>query len=296
MELRHKSISFSRLFLTFLIFFHIFFYFLGSDELNKLLALNPHLVIYEIQIWRLFTYPLISLSIAEVFLFIYSFWVLGPKVENCFRKNFFLFSLIIFIFLQGFLTTALFGKEKFYLVGTEGLSFYLITLYYLIYFRIISQYETLPLRNMVQTALVVFFWLMAASLDSFIYERNTLVNSFAFAIVGIFIGGLSYLQNRSFATELIQQRYRDFVLFRKKLEEFDEDLNEIESKTLTDESKHSGTESVVVHEIKQISIPFTEENLNKILDKINEKGKDSLAPEELEFLIEYSKKLNKIKE
>ncbi|MCX7908033.1 MAG: rhomboid family intramembrane serine protease [Ignavibacteria bacterium] len=287
MELRHKSISFSRVFLGFILFFHIFFYFVGGKESDKLFALNPQLVIYEIQIWRLFTFPLLSLSIAEVFLFIYSFWVLGPKVENCFRKNYYLLSLLLFIFLQGFLTTALFGKEKFYLVGTEGLSFYLITLYYLIYFRIVSQYETLPLRNMVQTALVICFWLMAVTLDSFIYERNTLINSFSFAIVGIFIGTLSYLQNRSFATELIQQRYQDFILFRKKLEEFESEFDDPDIANTSVNSSFDASSK----ETKTINIPFTEENLNKILDKIIEKGKESLTEEEVDFLKEYSKKV-----
>lgn len=295
MDFRHKSLSLSRIFLWIIILFHVTFYFINNNELFSSLALNPYFVINEIQIWRLITYPLLSLSIAEVFLFIYSFWVLGPKVENCFRKNYYLLSLIIFIFLQGLLTAALFGKEKFYLVGTEGLSFYLITLYYLIYFRIISQYESLPLRNLVQTALVVFFWLMAATLDSFIYERNTLVNSFAFAIVGIFIGTLSYLQNRSFATELIQQRYRDIFLFRKRLEEFENEFYmEEEAETLANNKFPVST--AVAKDVKQTNIPFTEENLNRILDKILEKGKESLTHEELEFLKEYSKNLNKIGE
>jgi len=292
MELRHNSISISRVFLGILLFTHLVVYFLGDEKLVNLLALNPHYVIYEIQIWRLFTFPLVSLSIAEAFLLLYTFWVLGPKVENCFRKNYYLVSLVTFIFLQGFLTTALFGKENFYLVGTEGLSFYLITLYYLIYFRIISQFETLPLRNMVQTALVVFFWLMAATLDTYIYERNTLVNSFSFALGGIFIGTLSYLQNRSFATELIQQRYKDFVSFRKRLEEFETDLME----NFDTEKKEQDTKptDASVASPKLVTIPFTEENLDRILDKIIDKGKDSLTPEEIEFLKEYSKKLNKI--
>ncbi len=252
------------------------------------MALNPHLVIYEIQIWRLVSYPILPLSIAEAFLFIYSFWALGPKVENCFKKNYYPISLFVFIFLQGLLTTALFGKENFYLLGTEGLSFYLITLYYLTYFRIVSQYESLPLRNMVQTALVVFFWLMAATLDSFIYERNILINSFSFAIVGIFVGTFSYLQNRSFAIELIQQRYRDFVSFKKKLEELENsNIQDVEHSLIKTE-----TSSILVdsHPMKQ---NLTEENLNRILDKILENGIESLTDEEIKFLKEYSKKINK---
>lgn len=45
-------------------------------------------------------------------------------------------------------------------------------------------------------------------------------------------------------------------------------------------------------EIK-VNLSFTEDNLNRILDKILEKGKESLTPEEIKFLKEYSKKLNK---
>ncbi|MFN3306381.1 MAG: rhomboid family intramembrane serine protease [Candidatus Kapaibacteriota bacterium] len=266
---------------------HILFYFLGSNTVYEELALNPHLVIYEIQIWRLVSYPILPLSIAEAFLFIYSFWALGPKVENCFKKNYYPFSLLIFIFLQGLLTTALFGKENFYLLGTEGLSFFLITLYYLTYFRIVSQYESLPLRSMVQTALVVFFWLMAATLDSFIYERNILINSFSFAIVGIFVGTFSYLQNRSFAIELIQQRYKDFVTFKKKLEELDSThLQDVEHSLIKKEISSFFVDS---HPTKQ---NLTEDNLNRILDKILENGIESLTDEEIKFLNEYSKKIN----
>ncbi|MEJ5285693.1 rhomboid family intramembrane serine protease [Bacteroidetes/Chlorobi group bacterium Naka2016] len=291
MELRYKTVSLSRVFLGIFLVAHIVFYFIGNEIAYSLLALNPRLVIFDIQIWRLFTFPLVSLSIPEAFLFAYTFWVLGPKVENCFHKNYFLLSLVIFIFLQGFLTTALFGKENFYLVGTEGLSFYLITLYYLIYFRIVSQYETLPLRSMVQTAFVIFFWLMASMLDSYIYERNTLVNSFSFALVGIFVGSLSYLQNRSFAIELLQQRYLDFISFRKKLEEFEsEEMDELITKK--NETEMNEASNLPKEEIK-VNLSFTEDNLNRILDKILEKGKESLTPEEIKFLKEYSKKLNK---
>ncbi len=292
MEFRYKSFSISRIFLIAFLISHIVLYFIGNEKAFELFALNPKLVIFDIQVWRLFTFPLVSLSIAEAFLFAYTFWVLGPRVENCFRKNYYLFSLFIFVFLQGFFTTALFGKENFYLVGTEGLSFYLITLYFLIYFRIVGQYETLPFRSMVQTAFVIFFWLMAAMLDSYIYERNILVNSFSFALGGIFMGSLAYLQNRSFALELLQQRYRDFVSFRKKLEEFEseDDIDDFVPKSNLNEHLSSTSAN---KEEPRVNLPYTEETLNHILDKIIEKGKESLSPEEIRFLKEYSKKLNK---
>jgi len=260
-----------------------------GEELINFLALNPRDVIFNIQVWRLFTYPLLPLSIAEAFLFFYVFWYLGPKVENTFRSFYYPISILLFVFLQGFLTVTLFGKENFNLYGTEGLSFYVLTLYYLIYFRIISQFEPLPLRTMVQTAMVVFFWIMAATLDSFIYERNTLINSFAFAIVGIFIGALSYLQNRSFATELIQQRYRDFVNFRKRLEEMEsrEQVDAVESQPEDLKNEIKPTEQKVTAD----DFVYDEENLNRILDKIIEKGKESLTPDEIKFLENYSKKV-----
>ncbi|MCX7879063.1 MAG: rhomboid family intramembrane serine protease [Ignavibacteria bacterium] len=285
---QHKKISLSRIFLFFILLSHIVLFFLGTNISNTF-AINPHLVIFKIELWRLLSFPLVSLSIAESFLLIYAFWVLGPKVESLFRKNYFTISLITFIFLQGLLTTALFGRENFYLVGTEGLSFYIITLYFFIYYRIISQYEPVPIRSMIQTALVIFFWIMAASLDSFIYKRDTLINSFSFALVGIFLGFLSYLQNRSFALELIQEKYKDFIAFRKKVQELEEeDLEEIAEMFL--EQANNSTASL--EETKHYTLPFNEETLNKILDKINEKGKESLTPEEIQFLKDYSKKVN----
>ena len=36
---------------------------------------------------------------------------------------------------------------------------------------------------------------------------------------------------------------------------------------------------------------YTEDRLNEILDKINERGKESLSPEELRYLRDYSRKL-----
>ncbi len=132
---------------------------------------------------------------------------------------------------------------------------------------------------------------MASMLDSYIYERNTLVNSFSFALVGIFVGSLSYLQNRSFAIELLQQRYLDFISFRKKLEEFEsEEMDELITKK--NETEMNEASNLPKEEIK-VNLSFTEDNLNRILDKILEKGKESLTPEEIKFLKEYSKKLNK---
>ncbi len=286
MEKVYKSFSFSKFFLFLVLGFHLIFYFFDQNFIS-FLALNPHLVIYEVQIWRLFTFPFLPLSIAESFLFFYVFWFLAPKVEITFKRYFFPLSLCVFILLQGFLTVGLLGKENFYLYGTEGLSFYILTLYLLIYLRIISQYEPLPWRNLTQISLVVFFWLMAAGLDSFVYNRSSLINSFSFALVGIFVGSLGYLQNRAFAIEVVQQRYRDFLNFRKHLEELElkEELFSSKSHPESDKpNEKSDTQNFV-------ELVFDEDNLNRILDKIIEKGKESLTPEEIKFLENYSKKV-----
>ncbi len=249
------------------------------------MALNPKLLVYNLEIWRLFTYPFVSLSIAEAILFSFAFWFIGPKVESTFRENFFPIFLVAYIPFQGLIVTGLFARENFYLAGTEGLSFFILTLYFLIYLRIVNQYEPISQRSVIQTAIVIIFWIMAATVDSFIYQRSTLVNSFAFAMCGIFIGLMTYLQVRSFTAEMMNRRYQQYRSFKKRLEESEE--MELVEKDL---------EIRLAEEVENVTNKFfefnySEDKLNQILDKINEKGKDALTKDEIQFLREYSKRI-----
>lgn len=290
MEYRLKSsrFFFSRLFLVFFLLSHIVIYFLGS-KVYEFLALNPKMLVYDLEIWRLFTYPFVSLSIAEVILFAFAFWFIGPKVESTFHENYFPIVLVAYIPFQGLIVTGLFAREKFYLVGTEGLSFFILTLYFLIYLRIVNQYEPISIRSMIQTAFIVVFWIMAATVDSFIYQRSTLVNSFAFAMSGILVGLMTYLQVKSFTADMLSRRYQRYQEFKKRLDEFEK--LELEEKNI--ETKVDNLEeqlfSLAGKYIEQYA--FTEERLNQILDKMNERGKESLTKEELQFLREYSKRV-----
>jgi hypothetical protein len=79
------------------------------------------------------------------------------------------------------------------------------------------------------------------------------------------------------------------VNFRKRLEELESQEQQDIAETQPEETKNeikSTEQGVLVDEFI-----YDEENLNKILDKIIEKGKESLTPEEIKFLENYSKKV-----
>lgn len=288
---KYNIIHISKVILAIFIIFHILFYFLNY-EIALFLALNPQKVINDIEIWRLFTYPLASLSIAEVVLFIYTFWVIAPKIEYyVLNKLLLVVSYGIFIPLQGIFSTLLFARENLFLVGTEGLSFGIITFYFLIFYRIVNQYQEVSLRLLIQTAIVLFLWIMGASLDSYIYQRPSLINAFGFALLGIILGIIAYYFAKSNINELMHARLRDYEKFRRSFLEPDEKFEQFHQNR-RDNNQIDFEEIVNERDSQLRSVELSEDKLNRILDKINEQGKDSLSNDELKFLENYSKFLN----
>lgn len=288
---KYSIMQISKVILVIFTISHILFYFL-NNEIALFLALNPQKVISDIEIWRIFTYPFVSLSIAEVVLFIFTFWVIAPKIEYyILNKPLLLLSYGIFIPLHGIFSTLLFAREKLFLVGTEGLSFGVITFYFLIFYRIVNQYQEVSLRLLIQTAIVLFLWIMGASLDSYIYQRPSLINAFGFALVGIILGIIGYYFAKTNIKELIHARLMDYEKLRRSFLEPDEKF-ERSNQNLWDNNQIDLEDIVSEGDLRHISIELSEDKLNKILDKINEKGKDSLSNNELKFLENYSKFLN----
>lgn len=281
----------SKVILAIFIISHILFYFLGN-EIAFFLALNPQKVINDIEIWRLFTYPLVSLSIAEVVLFIFTFWVIAPKIEYyVLNKPLLVVSYGIFIPLQGIFSTFLFARENLFLVGTEGLSFGVMTFYFLIFYRIVNQFQEVSLRLLIQTVIVLFLWMMGASLDSYIYQRPSLINTFGFAMLGIILGILAYYFAKPNIKELMHARLMDYEKFRKSFLEPDERFEQ-SHQNRRDNNQINFEEIVSERDPQLRSVELSEDRLNRILDKINELGKDSLSNDELNFLENYSKFLN----
>ncbi|MGQ9819684.1 MAG: rhomboid family intramembrane serine protease [Candidatus Kapaibacteriales bacterium] len=288
---KYSLLPISKIILVIFLFAHILFYFLNK-EITLFLALNPQKVINYTEIWRLFTYPFVSLSIAEVVLFIFTFWVIAPKIEYyILNKPLLIVSYGVFILLQGIFSTLLFARENLYLVGTEGLSFGVITFYFLIFYRIVNQYQDVSLRFLIQTAFVIFFWIMGASVDSYIYQRPSLINAFGFALMGVTLGIISYYFAKPYVKELMDTRLMDYEKLRRSFLEPD----------VKYEPSHQDRQNFLQSDFpeafgelsyRSVDTEFNEERLNKILDKINEQGKDALSKDELKFLENYSKFLN----
>lgn len=286
------NIHLSKVFFSIFVASHILIYFLDS-RIGQFLGLNPQRVINDIEIWRIFTYPFVSLSIAEIILFTFAYLFIAPKIEYyIISKPILILSFVSLIPLQGILSTLLFARENIYLFGTEALSFAVITLYFLIFYRIVSQYRDTPFRLLVQTALIVFFWIMAASLDAYVYQRPSLINSFGFALSGVTTGIICFYFAKPIVKKIIETRIEDYTAFQKKY--FQQEENKIQnihqSNIDVKEVQNFLTSNLLPDEDREFEM--SEERLNQILDKINERGKDALSSEEIKFLECYSKYLN----
>lgn len=288
---KYSIMQISKVILVILIVSHILFYFL-SNEVALFFALNPQKVINDIEIWRVFTYPFVSLSIAEVVLLIFTFWVIAPKIEYyILNKPLLLVSYGIFISLQGIFATLLFARENLFLVGTEGLSFGVITFYFLIFYRIVNQYQEVSLRLLIQTAIVLFLWIMWVSLDSYIYQRPSLINAFGFALLGIILGIIGYYFAKPNIKELMHARLINYEKLRSSFIEPDEKFEQYHQNRRG--NVRIDFEEIVSERDPQLrSVDLNEDKLNRILDKIYEQGKNSLSNDELKFLENYSKFLN----
>jgi membrane associated rhomboid family serine protease len=172
--------------------------YLFDGLLSKYLALNPEAVLQNWELWRLVTFPFSAYSLEGILLFGFTFLIVGPKVEQYIGRYIYPFVLSLLVLLEGILLTLSFWKENVAIGGMEGLSFFVLTLYSLLYFGKRSDFSNYrPTKARMIVSLVAFAWASVLLTRSLLTANmEYLITNSASAMIGLFSGILLYIQLR----------------------------------------------------------------------------------------------------
>lgn len=268
--------------------------FLMFGKLTDLFSLQPSLIANKMEFWRIFTFPFVPGSIEGVFLFVFTFFFIGPKLESKLRKNFFPIILIFLIFLQGTITTLIFWQSNFIFAGMEAISFFILVLFTFINLnKKITFWGFKPVKSIMLVALLSITWISAVAIHSTLSGNEILLKASTSLIFGIITGGITYLQTEFYKRSSKIKENLKKNLTRKKFDNalYDEESPAfvIKNETKIQNQNQNQTDEDLNH--PQYKFIFSEQKLNDILDKINEKGKESLTNDEIQYLKDYSENL-----
>jgi membrane associated rhomboid family serine protease len=255
-----------------------------NGKLSDFLSLQPAVIIDKLELWRIVTFPFSPSGFEGTILFFITFYIFAPRMETLFHKALYPIILFLVISLQGTISSLIFWRSSLYIEGMEGLSFFVLTLF--LFFNAnkkVILWQFPPVSAFTFVFFIAIGWAVTTSLHAMVSGYEILVKGAANAIFGLTGGLIIFLQLR--LSRNIKHKDNDFPLDIPKPEELSlalirqNELREINNRRLPDDY------------FWDEDIPLTEDKLNEILDKISENGKESLLPEEIRFLEEYSKRL-----
>ncbi|MDQ1266909.1 MAG: Rhomboid protein [Bacteroidota bacterium] len=259
-------------------------YLLGG-KIGDYVMLMPSLIISKMEFWRIVSFPLAHGSIEGLILFGFTFYFFAPKLEEFLNRKFFPILLFLMVCLQGIVFTLIFWKQGVQLGGFEGISIFILTLFTLINPRLKIKISNFPYINVAFfTLLILLFWggTKAMTYINGIGLLEISKSTFSMAF-GLASGLFTYLQI--------------YLIDRMNAKKYKQEIPEIPKPeelklAMMAQSKSQKLNAKLMDEYYKIEIDpsdLNEDKLNEILDKINDRGKDSLTPEELRFLEDYSK-------
>lgn len=256
-------------------------------EIANLLKLSPGELYKGFDLWRIVTFPLVGVGAASFVLLFLTFYFIGPKEEDLSRKTLLPMTLITISIIQGALTTFIFSGTNLTMAGADGLCFFLLTI-----FTLKNRKRRLLIFGLRAVKTPVFTGAIAGAYLLIAYaERLTHTNEPALVASGVSLvyGILSafplywkhlYQKRADARAKDTLPSYSDIpspeelslaMIVQSELKKYKNSLN--------DDLKNLDYDA---------EMPTDEDLLNQILDKMNEKGRDSLTPAERKFLHDYS--------
>ena len=259
--------------------------YLTGSWLTSLVCLQPSLVLANMQVWRLITFPLAPGTLEGILLFIITFYIFAPRLENFLSRGLLPVILLLLICLQGTLTTLVFWNSNLKFEGMTGVSFFVLTLFTIFNYEkkiIISPARAYKSYRFV--FVLALIWAASVSINALFSGTELLIRNGSYMIFGVSFGFITYLQIK-ITKKIISVTKKEPYISIPKPEELSLAMiaqNELKKahKKFRDEDYYFDDESLL-----------TEEKLNEILDKISASGKESLTDEEVHFLEIYSRKL-----
>jgi len=278
-----RTITFSLLFALFVGVINIIDFSIGG-VLFANFALSTEKIFSEMEFWRLLSYPFFCGTAEGLLLFSAIFIFVSPKLEHFLGTRIYPLFLFLISFVVGSITTIIFNSKSILIGGMEGVSFFIFTVFMMLFVKDKHLKEKQPALAI--GVCTVIFWCV---FKYFIAKTNgieSVLPSLVISSSGIIIGLLVYLQ----IYFLIQSRIKKAKMRMRPMKKIKIPNNEelsfamfnnpdfremLANATLTKSTKEEDYDD--------------EDRLNFILDKINESGKESITPEELSFLENYSR-------
>lgn len=264
-----------------------FLNYLMDNRLSKLFSLDSSVLLGNSEVWRLFTFPLAFGSLEGFLLFAFTFYFIAPRLETRLRQGILLMILPPVVFLQGIVHTIIFWNYSIPMTGFEGASFLILTLFTLIEPNQRIKFWVMPTYKMIYLSLaVIIIWASVKFYLSF-YQGNVIMLQAASAAgYGVIAAVVVFVKLLLLRKLLGRRNY-------PRKDEISNIRNESDSIPVLSEAV---AESYQRKQIRSIfedidDIELNEQNLNLILDKIIEHGKDSLSYQEIKFLEKYSNKI-----
>lgn len=285
MSLNGIKYYFSHRILTFVLVIYALNY-LFNGVLNNYLALVPSLVVDNLQLWRVLSFPFATPPIESIVLFAFVFYFIAPKIESLLPRRFYPILLSLLVMLQGVISTLTFWKSSYVFTGMDGLSFFVMFLFALLSInKKTLPYWFNPLRTGLMILLSGSLWTAALLMHSYKSGDNFIITGSAGALFGILYACATYLQIL-FASK--KSKKNDQLGLPPDIsipspEELKYALAGINEKRYL---QNSGDD--IIDKDSEVGFVPDEDKLNEILDKISESGKESLTPNEMQYLKDYS--------
>ncbi len=284
---------FSKIFLIFvgIIYFLNYVY---SNVLPDLLSLSPQLVIRELSLWKLITFPFSPGGIESVVLFAFVFYFISSKLEFYIEGLRYPLWLFLLTLLQGCILTLVFINSNVIVAGMDGISFYVLVVYALLRSKDKINFLNFPPMPILAFSMLLGFVWFGLKLVNFSTTGNDSVflSALGSSLFGVTAGLIHYLQIRLSGLNSTRSSKSD-IDSDMRLPSPEEMSVAHSSNTRLRKFYQSGKPDYLDEEPYLLSDDMSEneDKLNEILDKISVSGKDSLSPFERRFLNEYSKRL-----
>lgn len=251
-------------------------------------ALAPSMVVHQWQAWRIISFPLSTHSLEGYCLSAFAFLFIGPKLEALLDRAFFLTLLSLLIILQGTLITLTFWNTNIYFDGLEGISFFMLSLY--VFMSRAMSKQKFRYRAMNHVPLVIIFmclWVGGMLIHSLAVGNSILFIGASNAVFGIVTSLITFSQVHRYYKKTRRIRYSQIEYSIPSQDELRK------AYVLHNESREQQYNSRGDAESPNYEYTFEadENRLNEILDKISEYGQNSLTPNELKYLQDYSNNL-----
>ncbi len=253
------------------------------DQARVLLLLDPRRVL-DGEVWRVVTYPL-ALGFLDLMMAAIAFGTPGEEVEGMLGSRSFVFLLLLLIVLGGMTHMLLFYGESELLYGLSNVVLFTLVGYYYLYPHGSVRIIFFSMRNWVLLGIAI----IVAGVQTYLAIEGgaSPVVVFGFGLFGLIFGALYFhLRYQKYGFMLGSIRSMERVIARMRVPA----PRTIRGGGETRPSVQRQRTRPRATPVRNAPEPTNdEERLNQILDRINDRGYDSLSDDDRHFLDRYAK-------